>query len=109
MGATLVFTLTLAACGGQKQGTPPSAPPASPAVQKIYDGSCRTCHSNPASGAPQAGDVKAWSARVAQGREVVLGHVINGYNKMPPMGLCMQCSEDDFAAVTAYMAGAPLK
>jgi cytochrome c5 len=113
--AIFVLLLALAACGSDKSGSAPAAapntppPPASAAVQKIYDSTCRACHSQPASGAPQAGDAKAWAPRIAQGRDVVLGHVINGFQKMPPMGLCMQCSEDDFAAVTEWMSGAKLK
>lgn len=108
--------LLLAACGNDKSGaaaapaaavTPP--PPASAAVQKIYDTTCHSCHGSPASGAPQAGDTKAWAPRVAQGKDTVLSHVINGYKGMPPMGLCMQCSEDDFVAVTEWMSGGTLK
>ena len=108
--------LLLAACGNDKSGgaaapaaaaTPP--PPASAAVQKIYDTTCHSCHGAPASGAPQAGDTKAWAPRIAQGKDAVLSHVINGYKGMPPMGLCMQCSEDDFVAVTEWMSGGQLK
>lgn len=107
--------LSLAACG--KSGGAPAAaaptaatpPPASPAVQKVYDTTCHSCHGAAASGAPQAGDAKAWAPRVAQGKDTVLGHVINGYKGMPPMGLCMQCSEDDFVAVTEWMSGGKLK
>ena len=109
--------LLLAACGSGQPGNAaapaatPAPPPvaASPAIQKIYDSTCSNCHGKPASGAPQVGDAKAWAPRVAQGREVVLGHIINGYKGMPPMGMCMQCGEDDFVAVTEYMAGAKLQ
>ncbi|MDB5977976.1 MAG: cytochrome [Nevskia sp.] len=109
--------LLLAACGSGQDGkaaapmAAPTPPPvaASPAIQKIYDSTCSNCHGKPASGAPQLGDAKAWAPRAAQGREVVLGHIINGYKGMPPMGMCMQCGEDDFVAVTEYMAGAKLQ
>jgi cytochrome c5 len=114
-GFLLGLGLLLSACGNsgggaaapQAAATPP--PPASPAVQKIYDTTCHSCHGAPASGAPQAGDAKAWGPRIAQGRDTVLNHVINGYKGMPPMGLCMQCSEDDFVAVTEWMSGGKLK
>lgn len=114
--ALLTVAAALAACGSGQDGKPaaaaapaPLAPAASPAIQKIYDSTCSNCHGKPASGAPQAGDSKAWAPRVAQGRELVLGHIINGYKGMPPMGLCMQCSEEDFTAVTEYMSGARLQ
>ena len=109
----LLSSLMLAACGSGGSAAPAAAiappPPASPAVQKIYDTTCHSCHGSPASGAPQAGDAKAWAPRIAQGKDVVLGHIVNGYQRMPPMGMCMQCSEDDFAAVTEYMSGAKLQ
>jgi cytochrome c5 len=110
---TLALGLALAACGHGGSAPPQAAaaalPPASPAVQKIFNTTCKSCHGVILSGAPQAGDTAAWAPRVAQGREVVLDHIINGYKRMPPMGMCMQCSEDDFVAVTEYMSGAKLK
>jgi cytochrome c5 len=111
-GTALCVLGLLAACGsggGSASAAVAPPPPASPAVQKIFDTTCRSCHGVPASGAPQAGDGKAWAPRIAQGRDTVLGHIINGYKGMPPMGLCMQCSEDDFAAVTEWMSGGKLK
>jgi cytochrome c5 len=111
--AAALLGLALAACGHGESAAPAApaalAPAANPAVQKIYDSTCKSCHGSPASGAPQAGDAQAWAPRIAQGRDVVLGHVVNGYQRMPPMGMCMQCGEDDFAAVTEYMAGAKLQ
>jgi len=79
--------------------------PADPALAKIYDSSCKLCHANPASGAPQAGDAKAWQPRVAQGADSLLDHSINGFKGMPPMGMCMQCSEDEFLALISFMSG----
>jgi cytochrome c5 len=114
-GLLLGLGLLLAGCGnggGGSAAAPQAAaspPPASPAVQKIYGSTCHSCHGVPASGAPQAGDAKAWAPRIAQSKDVLLGHVINGYKGMPPMGLCMQCSEDDFVAVTEWMSGGKLK
>lgn len=115
-GVVLGSMLMLAACGSGQDGkssAPAAATPppvaATPAIQKIYDTTCSNCHGKPGTGAPQVGDAKAWAPRVAQGREIVLGHIINGYKGMPPMGMCMQCSEDDFVAVTEYMSGAKLQ
>lgn len=115
--AGLALLLCLAACDrgvdskpvAQAGFTPSASAAAAPAIQKIYDSTCKTCHSVPASGAPQRGDAQAWAPRVAQGRDIVLNHIINGYQKMPPMGMCMQCSEDEFAALTEYMSGTQLK
>ncbi|WP_438268982.1 c-type cytochrome [Pseudomonas piscis] len=67
-------------------------------------GSCPVA-ANPASGAPLAGDAKAWAPRLAQGADILLDHSINGYQGMPPMGQCMQCSEEQFLALISFMSG----
>ncbi|MCE4057154.1 c-type cytochrome [Pseudomonas sp. Au-Pse12] len=79
--------------------------PADPALAQVYASSCQLCHANPASGAPQAGDAKAWAPRLAQGADTLLDHSINGYQGMPPMGQCMQCSEEQFLALISFMSG----
>lgn len=119
--ATLFIAgFALAACGQQgssQTATATAAAPAAttpaatatPATLKIYNTTCHTCHSSPASGAPQLGDSKAWAPRIAQGKDTVIDHAINGYKGMPPMGMCMQCTEDDFIALTEYMSGAKLQ
>lgn len=101
--------LVFAGCGGGSPSPAGAVVAASPAIQKLYDGSCRTCHSVPASGAPQTGDAKAWAPRLRQGEDTLLDHAINGYGRMPPMGLCAQCSEDEFIALIQYMSGATPK
>jgi cytochrome c5 len=83
--------------------------PADPALAQVYDSSCKLCHANPASGAPLTGDRAAWSPRIAQGVDTLLDHSINGYNGMPPMGLCMQCSEAQFVALIGFMAGVQIQ
>ena len=99
----------LAACG--QSGSEASAPATmdraatlSPELQAIYDRSCKTCHSLPASGAPQSGDHAAWAPRLAQGEDVLLDHTITGFNAMPPLGACMDCDEAQFRALVAYMS-----
>ena len=105
----LGIALALAACGS-KSPTAPTKPtaasPADPKLAKIYDQTCKACHSNPASGAPLAGDAKAWTPRTAQGMDVLMQHAINGYKGMPPLGSCMDCSEDELRALIKFMAGA---
>ena len=104
--------LLLGACG-KKDETPLSAAdlkaePTDVALAQVYDSSCKLCHTNPASGAPLVGDHKAWAPRVAQGADTLLDHTINGYQGMPPMGMCMQCDEDQFTALIEFMSGAKL-
>ncbi len=105
----LCLSAALAACGQGGAPAPVSsavAPAISlpPDLQSIYDRSCKACHSDPATGAPQSGDVGAWASRRAQGADALLDHTLNGYKAMPPLGACMDCSEDQFRALIAYMA-----
>jgi cytochrome c5 len=114
--AVLASALLLAACGrndsADSGSTAPAgdlkAEPADTALAPVYDSSCKLCHSNPASGAPLTGDHKAWAPRIAQGSDTLLDHTINGYQGMPPMGMCMQCDEDQFIALIEFMSGAKL-
>ncbi|HWU69273.1 MAG TPA: cytochrome c5 family protein [Stenotrophobium sp.] len=109
----LCGSLMLAACdhgnSAPPQVTLTKADPATPATLKLYNSTCHACHGNPSSGAPQQGDAKAWAPRLAQGKDTVLAHVVNGYKGMPPMGMCMQCTEDDFTALVEYMSGSKLQ
>ncbi|WDH33124.1 c-type cytochrome [Pseudomonas chlororaphis] len=101
----------LVACGDKP--APPAATlqqlPDDPALARIYDSSCKLCHANPASGAPLTGDIQAWRPRIAQGTDTLLDHSINGYNGMPPMGLCMQCSEEQFLGLIRFMSAQDLQ
>lgn len=71
----------------------------------VYDRTCATCHGQPGTGAPPAGDTEAWAPRVAQGLPTLLDHTVNGYGGMPPMGLCMECDQEQLIAFIEYMAG----
>ncbi|MBK5417573.1 c-type cytochrome [Pseudomonas sp. TH31] len=108
--ALLVFAALLSGCG-EAPKTPDSrseaasAAPTDAALAQVYANSCKLCHANPAAGAPLTGDKKAWEPRVLQGADTLLDHAINGYNGMPPMGMCMQCSEQEFLALISYMSG----
>lgn len=104
--ALAVLALTLAACGkSQPADGAATATPTDPKLAKLYAQTCKACHTNPGSGAPQAGDRAAWQARMAQGMDTLLDHAVNGYKGMPPMGSCMDCGEKDFEALIRFMAG----
>jgi len=102
------LALLLGGCRDDSKPAVTQAPPADPALAALYASTCQTCHANPASGAPLAGDAAAWAPRLAQGVDRLLEHSINGYQGMPPMGLCMQCSEAQFLALIGYMSDQPL-
>ncbi|HET7266915.1 MAG TPA: c-type cytochrome [Oleiagrimonas sp.] len=57
----------------------------------IFHKLCTTCHTNPATGAPQLGDAADWAPRIAEGIPTLIKHAINGYtgpdgHVMPPKG-----------------------
>jgi cytochrome c5 len=102
----------LVGCGEEAKPPAPkvfTAMPTDAALAQVYDSSCKLCHANPGAGAPLTGDANAWAPRVAQGADTLLDHAINGYNGMPPMGLCMHCSEEQFVALIAFMSGQPIQ
>jgi cytochrome c5 len=100
----------LAGCGGedapQAQAAGQSVPQDAGLAQ-LYGASCKQCHANPAAGAPLTGDSLAWVPRLEKGMDTLLDHSINGFQGMPPLGLCMQCTEADFRALIEFMAAAP--
>ena len=71
----------------------------------IYQRSCRSCHTIAATGAPLAGDAAAWAPRMQRGMPAMIDSVINGAGGMPPLGMCMDCSEEQFEALIGFMSG----
>lgn len=107
-----VLAASLISACSKSESPAPAAPAATivaadPGIQRLYDQTCRSCHSVRGTGAPQAGDRAAWEPRVAQGMETLLNHTIGGYRGMPPLGSCGDCSEADFTALIRYMAQMP--
>ncbi|WP_309379863.1 c-type cytochrome [Cerasicoccus frondis] len=41
---------------------------------------CGQCHISGLGGAPKIGDQKAWAPRIAQGKEILYQHAINGFS-----------------------------
>jgi cytochrome c5 len=67
--------------------------------------SCALCHVDGNGGAPRVGDREAWQPRLAQSTETLLLHTVQGIGRMPPLGYCMDCSQQDFLILTEFMAG----
>jgi cytochrome c5 len=70
---------------------PPSAAAALPADgTAAYETACAACHGAGIAGAPKSGDKGAWAPRLAQGKETLYKHAIEGYTgksgMMPPKG-----------------------
>ncbi len=74
------------------------------AMQK-WLGSCALCHIDGNGGAPRLGDAEVWQPRLAQGKDALLTHTIEGFNNMPPLGYCMSCEREDFSVLIDFMSG----
>lgn len=72
--------------------------------EDVYNTSCQTCHGMGVAGAPKFGDAAAWADRIAKGMDTLHTHAIEGFNAMPPMGLCATCSDEEVMAAVDYMA-----
>lgn len=107
-----VLGLVMMACGlvacGEGGGPGQQAaniPPLEGRLNEIWTASCGNCHTSRMSGAPRLGDAAAWAPIIAQGMDTMLEHTINGYRKMPPLGLCSVCTEEEFVALISWMSG----
>ncbi|HBX56772.1 c-type cytochrome [Pseudomonas sp. UBA2684] len=71
--------------------------------EAVYARACAACHNGQLPMAPQKGDKAAWEPRLAKGMDVLVQSVTNGLNAMPPRGLCMDCTAEDYQAVIKLM------
>ncbi len=74
--------------------------------EEIYNGACTTCHGIGLAGAPKFGDRVSWGERANKDLDKLVASVTNGLNGMPPMGLCMDCSEEELTGSVQYMLDA---
>jgi cytochrome c5 len=74
--------------------------------ETVYNSGCGVCHGAGVAGAPKLGDKDAWSARIAQGDDVLHDHAINGFmgvGMMPAKGGNASLSDDEVKAAVDYM------
>ncbi len=92
----------LAGCDGKSDAVQPVV--LNPERTELYAASCKTCHEDPATGAPQTHDTLAWAPRLAKGEDKLFDNIVNGFNGMPPLGQCIECTAGDFLTLTRFMA-----
>lgn len=89
-----------------------AAPPAQPVATtmsgpQVYNAACIACHGSGVGGAPTLNDGTSWQARIAQGRDILNDHAINGYQGsagyMPPKGGRIDLSDEEIIAAIDYM------
>ncbi len=115
---TALLAATLAACGGQE--SPPPAPAAAPAPPPVaaapaaphpgeasYKKVCAMCHSAGVAGAPKPGDKADWGPRIAQGKDTLYKHALEGFTgqkgMMPSRGGAATMPDEDVKAAVDYM------
>ncbi len=72
--------------------------------EAVFNRACGMCHNGQIPQAPKKGDAAAWEPRLKQGMDVLVSHVTNGFIAMPPRGLCMDCTAEDYKAVIEWMS-----
>ncbi len=72
---------------------------------EIYNTYCAVCHKSGLNAAPKYGKKALWVKRVAQGKETVYKHAIEGLRGMPPRGGIATLSDDDVKAAVDYLVG----
>lgn len=116
----LAITATLAACGDKEASAPaaaPAAPAAAPAPapvvaenavgKKVYGSVCALCHAANVAGAPKPGDKADWGPRIAQGKELLYKHALEGFTgvkgMMPAKGGSTTLTDDEVKAAVDHM------
>ena len=74
--------------------------------KEVYDTACTTCHAIALAGAPKFGDRVSWGERANEDLDDLVETVINGLGGMPPMGMCMNCSQEELTNAVQYMLDA---
>ena len=125
--ALAAAALVLAACG--KSEAPAAAPalapapaaeapaaapaPAAPVAENTagksaYGKTCAMCHAAGVAGAPKPGDKADWGPRIAQGKETLYKHALEGFTgakgQMPARGGNASMSDEDVKAAVDFMA-----
>lgn len=73
----------------------------------VFDAACTACHGAGIAGAPKAGDKGAWGPRIAQGKDTLYKHAIQGFTGkagiMPAKGGRTDLDDDLIKAGVDYM------
>lgn len=88
-------------------GAAGSALPAPTDGKGVYDVACTACHQAGIAGAPKAGDAAAWGPRIAQGKDTLYKHAVEGFTGkagiMPAKGGRTDLSDDLIRQAVDYM------
>lgn len=74
------------------------------ALKEKFNCFCIFCEEIGVAGAPKAFSSSDWARRLAKGNAVLVGSVKNGLNAMPPGGLCLDCTDEDYGRLIRYVS-----
>ena len=76
--------------------------------QAVFSQTCVACHGAGVAGAPKLGDKADWQPRIAQGKDTLYTHALQGFQGqkgvMPPKGGNTALPDADVKAAVDYMA-----
>ncbi|KRB42426.1 MULTISPECIES: cytochrome c5 family protein [unclassified Acidovorax] len=127
MVAVAILAALLAGCGDKKSepapaaaapaavtAPAPAAAPAAPAVAEnevgkgVFGKTCAMCHAAGVAGAPKPGDKADWGPRIAQGKDTLYKHAIEGFTgakgMMPAKGGAANLTDAEVKAAVDFMA-----
>lgn len=94
---------------------PPAGAPATAAVadndvgKGVFNKTCALCHAAGVAGAPMPGNKEQWAPRIAQGKDTLYKHALEGFTgqagMMPPRGGNTALTDDEVKAAVDYMVG----
>ena len=71
--------------------------------QQVYDTFCFACHATGVSEAPLFGSLAQWQPHIDEGIDTLVATSLTGINLMPPMGTCMNCTDQEMRDAIQYM------
>ncbi|BEP95821.1 hypothetical protein GmRootA79_42050 [Acidovorax sp. A79] len=126
MVAVAILAALLAGCGDKKPepapapaataapAPAPAAAPAAPAAaenelgKSVFGKTCAMCHAAGVAGAPKPGDKADWGPRIAQGKDTLYKHAIEGFTgakgMMPAKGGSANLTDAEVKAAVDFMA-----
>ncbi len=89
---------------------PAAAPsPASEAGKAVFTKTCAMCHATGVAGAPKSGNKDDWAPRIAEGKDTLYKHALEGFTgkkgMMPARGANPSLSDDEVKSAVDYMVG----
>jgi len=91
---------------GQSVAIDPNAPHVDMTGEQVYNNVCASCHGSGALGSPKFKDAGAWSQRIGQGYDTLLGHALHGIRSMPARGGEPDLTDMEVANGMTYMTNA---